>query len=283
MFRVLIIATFLMLPSLAEEEQETIFSKEEGAVCAESGMSDDAFFKQYEDTCHIYVEKFIADRELFDRYGEKNMDAEQCRDVVDKLVDSARCFYESHMEFADSCLSNKVEKSTAKETRNAYCTMLRCFLLEDLSKLVHGAWGYFLENNCWNVENEEKYDAFESSLTYYIHCVSSSDRCFSAILKMRQERLKNMREIIQNLMLDDDRERDILTRTDKNVSLGQIRCFREAERAWDFYFEAVKECYAPVLVPAFIGSGFNESLQILQVELLRSHLTMLTSMLQLRE
>lgn len=284
MFRVLIIAVFLMAPSMAEEEQVTLLNKDAEFVAAESGMSDDVFFKQYADTCHAYIEKYIADKELFDyNNGEKNPDAEQCRNKVNELVDSARCFYESHMEFADSCLSNKVEESTAKKIRSAYRTMLRCCLLEDLSGLVYGAWGYYSKNNCWEAENEEKYEPFERNLQNYIHSVASSDRCFSAILEMRQGRLKHMREILQNLMVDDDRERDILTRTDKNVSLGQIRCFREAERAWDFYFEAVKECHAPVIVPGSIGSGFNESWQILQAELLRSHLKMLTEMLQLRD
>ena len=272
-----------MFPSMAEEETVTILSKDAVAVSAEYGMSDDEFFRLYDEACKVYVAKYIINAEFFDYHGEPNPCAQECRNKVNELVDSARCFYKSHMEFADSCLSNKVEKSTAKKIRSAYRTMLRCCLLEDLSGLVYGAWGYYSKNNCWKAKNEEKYEPFERNLKNYIHSVASSDRCFSAILEMRQDRLKHMRKILQNLMVDDDRERDILTRTDKNVSLRQIRCFRKAERAWDFYFEAVKECHTPVIVPGSIGSGFNESWQSLQAELLRSHLKMLTEMLQLQD
>lgn len=283
MLRILIIALFLMLPSMAAERPTTLLSKDAEALSAESGMSDEVFFKHYAEACNAYVERYIVYWELFDYQGEKNLSAEECRDKMKKLVDSARSFYESHMAFADSCLSNKVEVMVAKKVRSAYRTMLRCCLLEDLSALVHEAWGMSAENECWVIEHEKKYEPFEENLTQFIHCVASADRCYSAMLNLRQDRLKRMREILQNQMLDNDRERDILTSTDKNVSLSQIRRFREAEREWDFYAEAVLECHTPVITPGNIGSGFTESYLTFHAALLRTHLNMLTEMLQLRE
>lgn len=270
-----------MFPSMAEEETVTLLSKDAVAVSAEHGMSDDEFFRLYDEACKVYVAKYIINADLFDYHGEPDPCAQECRDKLKKLGKYARLFYESHMKFANSCLRNNIGK--AEEIRNSYRNMLRCNLLTDLMGLIHGAWGiYSEENDCWNIPHHDKYDPFEKGMLNFVHSVASADKCYSFILKMRKERLEGMRECMLNIMLsDDDRDRDILTATDKNISIEQIRLFREAERMWDFYFNEAKGCHTPVMYPG-IGSGVVESELSFEALLLRSHMEMLIELLQLR-
>lgn len=276
MLRKLFLVVVAVFPAfLFAAENGDILSKKASFTTSVQKIADDDFLSLYRRSVEQYVESFIARNELYERTVETadsfepevtipNPSAVICRDKVNTLVSAADYWYTRQVYFAESCLpmiesrDKQVMQKVAKERAALlaeYKKILRHHLLADLVKMTSFAWPVE-EDASWENLPKLEYTPFEKGITSYISGAPSEDRCLSLILKMRRTRMESMRDAIVSLVSGEDDDHSLFTRERYGMTLEQLRLFREAERAWEMYYEAASACFIPVWTEN-CGSGTN--------------------------